>query len=360
MGKEEQERDKGFNVKIQCPHCKKTYVIQEELLKSYKGEIVLPCPQCKGKIQIDIKGQTALEEGGTPSSPEKVQEVKPKKEEGQALKERIFKTLKDLPPMPQVAQKARKVLSDPNSSFTDLAKIIETDQGIVTRVLKMANSPYYGMSGNVSSVQHASVVLGTKTLMELLNLACSSEILDRNLEGYDLDAGDLWTHSLAVAHASQIIAKKVQPHLEQDAFSAGLIHDVGKIILDPYILERKEEFKSFVQDGKETFLLAEKEILGFDHAGLASEVCERWQIPEHIALSIRYHHDPEPSEGDHLSYIVHMADAIAIMSGIGAGIDGMLYRIHEKAMDHLRLSQEDLLEIMADVAQYVEKITQEL
>ena len=76
--------------------------------------------------------------------------------------------------MPQVAQKARKVVSDPGSSFTDLAKVIETDQAIATKVLKMANSAYYGAVGDVSSVQQASVVLGTKTLMELLNIACAS------------------------------------------------------------------------------------------------------------------------------------------------------------------------------------------
>ena len=347
-------------MKIRCPHCEKEYTIQDEHLKTYKGDIMLPCPNCKGKIHINMKRSSSSEITDSQSATGKVPEGIPDEAESQALKERIFKTLKDLPPMPQVAQKARKLLSDPNSSFTDLAKIIETDQGIVTRVLKMANSSYYGMSGNVSSVQHASVVLGSKTLMELLNLACSSEILGKNLQGYDLEAGDLWTHSLAVANASQIIAKKRHPHLEQDAFSAGLIHDVGKIILDPYVFERKEEFQFFVQDGRESFLYAEKQILGFDHAELASEVCELWQIPKHIALSIRYHHDPEPSEGDDLSYIVHMADAIAIMSGIGAGIDGMLYRIHDNAMDHLRLNQDDLLDIMAQVAQYVERVTQEV
>ena len=92
-------------MKIQCPHCKKTYVIQEELLKSYKGEIVLPCPQCKGKIQIDIKGQSALEEGGTPSSPEKVQEVKPKKEDPDGPKPKK-KTARKAAPRKAAATKA--------------------------------------------------------------------------------------------------------------------------------------------------------------------------------------------------------------------------------------------------------------
>jgi len=344
-------------VKIQCPHCKKEYSIQDKLLASYRdrGRLSMPCPSCKGMIDIDLNPSSPKEKG-----PEGLGQEKGDFLAGDMLKQRIFRTLKDLPPMPQVAQKARKVLADPNSSFSDLAKIIETDQGIVTRVLKIANSPYYGRSGNVSSVHHASAVLGVKTLMELLSLACSSEILGQTLDGYDLAAGDLWTHSLAVANGSHIIARRIQPGLEQDAFSAGLIHDVGKIILDPYILERKKEFQSFVKLENESFLSAEKRMLGFDHAEIASEVCEHWQIPKHIALSIRYHHDPTPSNKDMLSYIVHMADAIAIMSGIGAGIDGMLYSLHPEATDILRLEDDDISDIMADIARYVDKTTGEI
>lgn len=345
-------------MKIKCLQCQKEYTIPDESLKAYAGDVALPCPNCGNPIKIHIRGLESLSDD-CPVVP-LGKDGLTGKERGQALKDRIFRTLKDLPPMPKVAQKARKILSNPNSSFIDLAKVIETDQGIVTRILKLANSPYYGLSGNVSSVQHASVVLGGKTLMELLNLACSSEILGKTLKGYDLDAGDLWVHSLAVASGSAVLARKVNPPLEQDAFAAGLIHDVGKIILDPYVFERKEEFRSFVESGRESFLYAEKEILGFDHAELASEVCEQWQIPGHITRSIRHHHDPAPSDGDDLSYIVHMADAIAIMSGIGAGMDGMLYRIHEKAMNFLGLSQEDLCNIMADMADYVERTTQEI
>lgn len=344
-------------MKIQCPHCSKEYTVKDELFKAYKdkGRVSMPCPSCKGMIDIDLKASLKNNDnarGGQAQDKELLA--------GDLLKQRIFRTLKDLPPMPQVAQKARKVLADPNSSFSDLAKIIETDQGIVTRILKIANSPYYGRSGHVSSVHHASAVLGAKTLMELLNLACSSEILGKNLDGYDLAAGDLWTHSLAVASGSQIIARRVQPGLEQDAFSAGLIHDVGKLILDPYILERKEEFQSFVNLENESFLSAEKRVLGFDHAELASEVCENWQIPKHIALSIRHHHDPSSSDKDMLSYVVHMADAIAIMSGIGAGIDGLLYSIHPDAAGILGLKEDDIGDIMADIARYVDKTTHEL
>ena len=340
-------------MKIGCSGCGKEYIVREDVLLAYKDRNIrsLPCPNCKTPIPLSLPGK----EEGMPEA----REQDGGKLSGEGLKEKIFRSLRDLPPMPQVAQKARRVLSNPNASYADLARVIETDQGIVTRVLKMANSPFYGLSGNVSTVQHASAVLGSKALMDLLNLACSSEILGKTLSGYDLSAGDLWKHSLAVARASQVLAGRVQPALEQDAFSAGLIHDVGKLILDPYIDERKAEFQSFVKLQNGTFLSAEKMILGFDHAQLGAEVCEKWQIPRHIALALRFHHGPAPSNRDALSYIVHAADAIAIMSGIGAGLDGLLYSIHGEAMDFLRMTDEGVTEVMADVAGYVEKATGE-
>ncbi|MCU0575933.1 MAG: HDOD domain-containing protein [Desulfobacterota bacterium] len=334
---------------IRCPHCQKGYHIPDERIQTIKESITLHCPSCKGAMVV----QPPLE---NPMHGKNLRASVPAG--GTVLKERILKTMHDLPPMPQVAQKAREVISNPASSFKDLAKVIETDQAIVTRILKIANSPFYGLSGKVSSVQHASVVLGAKTLMEVLTLACSSEILGKTLSGYDLDAGELWKHSLAVASASRIIAGRVNRSLEQDAFSAGLIHDVGKIILDPFILERKAAFKAFVDEGRETFLDAEKHILGFDHAELASEACRLWHIPASITLAIRHHHDPAPSDGDQLSFIVHMADAIAIMSGIGAGIDGLLYAIHPEASKVLRLKGDDVSEIMGAIADIVDKTTQ--
>ena len=333
-------------MKIRCLHCQKEYEIPDERLSAFRGNITIPCPSCNGDIAVQPPSDAPATESTQPVN-------------GSALKERILKTLRDLPPMPQVAQKAREIISDPASNFKDLARVIEMDQAIVTRILKVANSPFYGLSGKISSVQHASVVLGTKTLLDVLTLACSSEILGRTLPGYGLDAGDLWKHSLAVASASQIIARRINPSLEQDAFSAGLIHDAGKIILDPYILERKEAFKAFVDEGSRTFLKAEQHILGFDHAQLASDVCRQWQIPAPIALANRYHHDPASSGGDQLSFIVHMADAIAMMSGIGAGLDGLLYSLHPDAAKVLRLGGDDIGEIMGTIADYVDRTTRE-
>jgi len=337
-------------VLLECPNCKKKYNIPDERLAAFGKKFSLPCPACKQHISVNLEGPPQPAE----SAPEPEVKDLPT---GEKLKKKILHSLKDLPPMPEVAQKARKVVSDPDSDFRDLAKVIETDQAIVSRILKIANSAYYGAVGRVASVQQASVVLGVKTLQELLTLACASGLLGQELEGYELAAGDMWQHSLAVAAASRMIAERDHPALAEDAFSAGLIHDCGKLILNPYVNERKPQFKAFMADGDKSFLIAERDILGFDHSEIASDVCEKWQIPRHIGLAIRYHHYPERSNDNGLAYILHVADSIAIMSGVGTGFDGMLYEMNEKALAFLHMDMNGVQEIMARVIEYVEKTT---
>lgn len=262
--------------------------------------------------------------------------------------------------MPQTTFKALELIKNSHTSYEDLAKVLEMDQATATRVLRMANSPYYGMSGKVSSIKYASAVLGLKAIEELVVMAGSTKALGKRLEGYGLDAGDLWQHSLGVAFGSKIIAARKNPGMVNDAFSAGLIHDVGKLALDSFILERKEAFTTFMSDGKESFLNAERDILGFDHGEIAAELCTNWNVPQNLAIAIRYHHYPSMSNGNQLTYIVHVADLIAMMSGMGAGIDGMQYSIDEKALAMVGIESADLSTIMVEVVDTVQKIAADM
>jgi len=279
---------------------------------------------------------------------------------GEALKSEILRPIKELPPMPQSVFKAREIMANPKSSFKELGQILERDQGIATAVLKFANSAYYGLSGRVSSIQRASVVLGHKTIAELITVAAASRLLGKKLDGYDLGAGELWRHSLGVACASKIIANMKNSGLANDVFTAGLIHDAGKLILGPYILEWKEEFQQFMADGRKTFLNAEREILGFDHSQIAAEVCKNWLIPQPLATAIEYHHYPSRSQGSELAYIVHVADAIAMMTGLGLGADGLNYQMDDKAVEFLGLQRRDISNIMVEILAFVEKTSEEM
>jgi putative nucleotidyltransferase with HDIG domain len=324
-------------VKVLCNKCCKEYDVSDEQIQETGGQVVFSCEACNGTVEIDL--------------------TKKKKLTGDLLRDRILREVEDLPPMPQVAQKGRKIIADKTSSFKDLATVIENDQAIAARVLKIANSSYYGVSSNVKSVQQASVVLGMETLRELLTLACASSLMGSELRGYELSTGDLWQHSLATAFCARSIALKLAPQFADDAFSAGLIHDSGKLILDSYVNERKEEFRELLESGDKTFLEAEKSILGFDHSEIAADICNKWQIPETITTVIRYHHNPSRTNNNVLAFIVHIADAVALMCGLGAGLDGALYSLDDVAVKELDLKIGDISLLMTESVEYVEKTT---
>ncbi len=334
---------------ISCSRCKERFNITEDQIYDYKKGIIFCCPECNEDIKID---PGALQQAINTTA----QDLPV----GDKLKKIILDSVETLPPMPQVAMKAQRIASNPDSGIAELARVIETDQAIATQVLKIANSAHYGAMSEVASVQKAGIVLGTKTLLEILTLACSSSLLGDKLMGYELDTGDLWMHSLTVAFCSRIIAQKYRPELEEVAFSAGLIHDSGKLILDPYIFERKKAFTEFINKNELSFLDAETAVLGFDHAGIASELCVKWQIPDNIADAIKYHHHPAKSQEKDLTYIVHISDIIAMMSGIGIGIDGLLYQADESALACLGISENDINIVICEAARYTGNIMNQI
>lgn len=275
-----------------------------------------------------------------------------------SLKEKILRAVDNLPPMPRIMRKARQIIDDPNSSLKDLADVIEADQALAVKVLRLANSAYYSRPQKVSSVAEASVVLGMKALGELVSVAFTHKVLGGSLRGYDLPADALWRHSLSVAVGSRIVANMTDAGLANEAFSTGLIHDVGKIILDPYIMERNEVFSQFLAEGQHRFLDAEKQILGFDHAEIAAKVCEKWQFPKTITKAIRYHHDPGRFRGSQLAYIVHASDQIAIWSGMDT--EGITLEVGENIFAKLGVDLAEVESIMDEVVNSVSEIAEKI
>ena len=272
------------------------------------------------------------------------------------LKGRIIAGIKDLPPMPQVVIKIQQLISDLNSDTTQLAKIIESDQAIAAKVLKMANSAFYGKSGKISTIHQASLLLGYQTLGEIVTMAGAAEILAGNMPGYGYDSNELWQHSLAVAFTARMISEMKYKDLTHVAHTAGLIHDVGKIILDPHILENRQHISSYMEQEEKTFLDVERNFFGFDHAEIASEICEIWKIPAEISLAIRCHHQPSLSDGDELSYILHLADYVTTMGGIGYDDDDALCELENGTLDFVEITQGDIGNITLKVLEAVDQL----
>ena len=149
------------------------------------------------------------------------------------------------------------------------------------------------------------------------------------------------------------------PELADDAFIAGLLHDAGKIILDPYVHERHEEFEKFLKDDNKSFLKAEQEILGFDHAEIMSRATRFWRFSETQSTAIRFHHYPAVSENNQLAHIVHLADYLANTADMGAGGEASKPELEPGVMKFLGISADSLDLVLDEVVDSIAKLEKE-
>ena len=354
-------------MRIECPKCLKISSISSDLIVTHKRALELACSLCKAHvhIQLTLPAEDMLliskASAGNASDTRLTTPIAETQETHEilSLKSKILRSLVELPPMPNIILKAREIMEDPGSSLKELSAVIEHDQAIVARVLALANSAYYGLSGLVSSIQHASILLGQKTLGELITIAASSRLLSKKLKGYQLNPGDLWKHSLAVALGSKTIAGMINRDWIEDAFIAGLLHDAGKIILDPYVQERSEDFETHLKETPHKFFKAEKQILGFDHAEVMSRASRFWRYPEVQSMAIRYHHYPMQSGNNRLACIIHLADFAAKEAGFKSQESALSSEIDPQILEYLGLESAQLDPIIAEITTSVEKLATE-
>ncbi len=277
---------------------------------------------------------------------------------GRKLIRKILSDTKSLPAMPGVMVKVQRMVKHPRTSPAQLAKVIQTDPAIVAGILKVANSAYYGFRGKVSTIQHASALFGTRRLTELITAMSAGNMMKQAMAGYGLKTGDMWRHSVAVACTAGEISAVAAPDVAESAYMAGLLHDVGKLILDPYVQERKILFDQYWKKHKNTTIQsAERDILGFDHAVIAAIVCENWNLPRAISFGIRHHHDPSKA-GDHpLTHIVHLADYIVNQAGMVGDSRSSKRELEAGSLSIVRLDEEALQNTAEKARQYMESLT---
>jgi len=264
--------------------------------------------------------------------------------------ERILAKVDEIPPLPAVVIKAIKTIDDPKSSSSDVAKIISQDEGLTAKVLKLANSAYYGFPRSITTLSEAITVLGYNTVKSLIYAAAAHGHMSGELKGYALDRGELWRHSLGVAIVSREIAKKVKHRDIEQAFVAGLLHDIGKIVLNQFVRFGFTLIVKKVEVERVPFNQAEREILGFDHTDIGGRIAEKWNLPPELVDAIYHHHSPEESKvSPKLTSIVHVANSLCLMLGWGIGADGLLYPLSDFALQNLGIDNlDDLMSASAD------------
>lgn len=268
----------------------------------------------------------------------------------------LVRQVRDLPALPAAVVRVMQLTDDPKASASDIARALASDQALAARVLKLANSAFYGASRRISTISEAVVTLGLRTTRNLVMATSCQELLERDVAGYAMPPGALWQHSLATASAAQALAQWAGYRGTEEAFVAGLLHDIGKVVLNTYLKEQFVRVLIRAAGGGLTYAEAEREILGFDHAEAGARLLERWNLPSSLVSAVRYHHAPmEANLASPLPCIVHIADAISLMLGIGLGMDGLAYALDPGALAALNLTDADFEQIAGQTCDTIHK-----
>jgi putative nucleotidyltransferase with HDIG domain len=246
---------------------------------------------------------------------------------------RIISQIDNLAPFSETIHQLIALASDDSKSLAEIAGVIKTDANLVTNVLKLANSAYYGLKHEVDTIDRAVTLLGSQRILEIALLSMTAPAFQAPQKGYGLQKGELWKHSMVSAGYAREIAKQYDLKSADLIFTAGLIKDIGKVILNRYMTDAAEEIDELVNQQKVPFFEAEQKVLGISHAELSAIAFEKWNFPDKLVHIVRNHHlQSAPVVAPRETCTVFLGDTIASMLGIGTGKDGLNYPFSEEIL----------------------------
>jgi putative nucleotidyltransferase with HDIG domain len=231
----------------------------------------------------------------------------------------IINNIKQIPTLPNIITRILATLNNPESSAQDAADIISKDPALASKMLRLANSAFYGIPRTISSINNAIVVLGFNTIKALVLSASAIMLFPQDKEKSAFDRTNFWRHSIACGIAARVTALSCAETVTIDpetAFCAGLLHDIGKIILEQFAHEDFLKTVNVARKQSIPLYKAEQKVLGTDHAYIGGLLADKWNLPPVIKFPLMYHHDPEQTEAvEGLTAIINIADHLCHAAG---------------------------------------------
>lgn len=270
--------------------------------------------------------------------------------------ERALDEIEAIPVVSSVIFKIMRITASEFSSREDLLRCLSSDQAIAAKVLQTINSAYYGMRNPIADLNVAVGLMGDKKIRDIALLCSSSGTIRQTFPGYGITADQVWLHSVTTAFAAGFIAEKSHPDKGAAAFAAGLMHDIGKIVMDSLIrcfpgeMEVGEMASTHAWDVFPDHHEKENEAFGFDHCQIGRTLALKWNFPEVLADAIGFHHDPDALSTDNvLAHIICFADALAHTHEMGIFDSNLLELLEEEGRIPFGLSHEEVEEIYTKI-----------
>ncbi len=267
--------------------------------------------------------------------------------------EEILKTVKSVPALSPGASQLLDVLGGGQYEISDIVQVIENDSALTVNVLKVVNSASMGLRREITSVHQAVAFLGDTKVIGIALASAGGETFNAKLAGYHGDRGMLGMHCLWVALAARELSRHTDGLVDKGvAFTAGLLHDIGKAVISDFMVDLVPAImKSAGQETEPDHLRAEQEIMGTNHCEVGCQLARQWKMPESLIAGIEFHHTPvdAPEEYRAMAYVIHLADTLAMMQGVGTGVDDMQYKFDVDYEKYVKLDSGALEGLALDV-----------
>ncbi len=240
------------------------------------------------------------------------QQILERRDKSQAALASVY----NLPAMSATMLEVSKLLDDPSTNTAVLSRIIGKDQGLSTKILSIANSPLYGLSRKVSTIDFAILIIGYQDIKNIVVALTMVESFKNKSDKY-LDQREFWTHSMLAGTAARKLADDLGHKIGSEAFVAGLLHDLGVPVMHKFF---RDEFASIVTEIEEQgnpLLETEEKYLGMTHQEIGKFLANKWHLPEHLSNAIEFHHKPSLTEKDVVTSLVHLVDYMLCKLEVG-------------------------------------------
>ncbi|MCX7726261.1 MAG: HDOD domain-containing protein [Chitinispirillaceae bacterium] len=232
---------------------------------------------------------------------------------------RIIEQIDNLPALPAIVSRLIKVVNSPDSSADDAAKLIQKDPALTTKMLRLANSAFYGIPRSISSVTSAVVILGFNTIRSFV-LSASVMKMFSSPKRRVIDRERFWKHSIVCAMAARIIVRQfihIRMMDPESAFCAGILHDLGKLIFSEFVSDDYSEVYNYAKQNRISLLEAEEKVIGFTHSQMGRILADKWALPLDLEYSMLYHHEPmKASSVMELIATIHIANTLSHQMGM--------------------------------------------
>jgi len=262
--------------------------------------------------------------------------------------------------LPEITTRIVQVIEDPRATAHDMHEIVRTDPALASKILKVVNSAFYGLPSQVGSLDRAIILLGPSAVKNIALAASLSRMFDANAISEQFNARDLWRHCVAVAVCVRLLAAKSKSIAPDEAFVAGLVHDVGLIAVQQLFPAKLKDLADRCRDTPQCLCALEESLIGADHQAFGSALARKWNFPPSLRHVVGCHHDPSDllSEKTRLTAAVYAADTVCCLQRYGFWLTGQDQEVPGEVLQVLGLAPECLDQIVNELPEQVEQAEQ--